>query len=518
MQAGRSREAHQHCLTILKLDRGFADAWYLCGVIAAQNGQLAKSVDILRNAVMLAPDNPEYRAELGKMLLAQREPEQALAEAHSALALAPGDLPTLNTLGTLLSHGGEHEKALACFDRVEDGLAHGEAGKRLPAQWQAEFYFNRAVALQFAGRFEDAEQSYEQAIGLKPDLFKAHSALSSLSRQTDDNNHLKRLSALRDKVSNSNDQLHLGHAIAREQENLGQYQASLSSLAWAKEAQARQIDYRATADAELFAHLKSQFSDLSAVDGCDNGEPIFIMGMPRTGTTLVQQILSSHSQVFAAGELQNFPLQVKRLSGTETPDLIDVETIAQTTLFDMNTLGEAYIESTRPRTGHTPRFIDKLPLNFLYAGLIHMALPKAKLICLRRDPMDTCLSNYRQLFASNFRYYNYNLNLLDCGRYYLEFDRLMQHWQKTMPGAIYEISYEALIEDPQRQARQLLEYCQLPWEDQCLAFHKRKTSVATPSAVQVRQGIYSSSVDRWRRYGDELLPLYELLQSAGLYS
>ena len=232
----------------------------------------------------------------------------------------------------------------------------------------------------------------------------------------------------------------------------------------------------------------------------------------------MEQILSSHSQVFAAGELQNFPLQVKRATGSTANALLDLDMLAGATTLDYPALGAGYIDSTRPRTGHTPHFIDKLPLNFLYLGLIKLALPRAKIVCLRRDPMDTCLSNYRQLFAVNFRHYYYNYNLIDCGRYYIEFDRLMRHWREDMPGAVHEVPYEALVENPEQITRELLAYCELPWEEQCLAFHQQKTSVATPSAVQVRQGIYTSSVNRWQRYGEAMQPLYELLKSAGFYS
>ncbi len=302
------------------------------------------------------------------------------------------------------------------------------------------------------------------------------------------------------------------------------WQESLASLAWAKLALAEQTGYSAAADAELFAAIRQTFTrelfshSVSPASGCDNREPIFIVGMPRTGTTLVEQILGGHSLVYAAGELLNFPQQVKRLTESPSLDVLDIETLTRAGRLHMAKLGAAYIDSTRPRTGHTPYFIDKLPLNFLYLGLIKLALPNAKLICLRRDPMDTCLSNYRQLFAVNFKHYHYNYNLLDCGRYYLEFDRLMRHWHDVMPGAIFEVYYETLVANPQQVAKQLLAHCELPWEEQCLSFHQRKTSVATASAVQVRQGIYTSSVNRWQRYGDAMQPLYELLKSARLYS
>ena len=522
MQQGDLREVHQHCLCILKLDQTFADAWFLCGVIAAHNKQQSKAVEILRKAVNLAPENPEYRAELGKQFIACNQPEEALYEAEAALALNPVELPTLNTLGAAFSHTGEHVRALICFERATQILESRTAGAgSLTNEWRADLYFNFAASLQFASRFVEAEAAYEQAIALQPQLFKAHSALSTLRHQTPEDNHLARLDKLRSKVSTAEDQLRLGHAIAKEQEDLTLYQEVYDSLIWAKGARSEEVGYNAESDAQLFASIRKYFTQdmfITPHIGCDTHEPIFIVGMPRTGTTLVEQILSSHSQVYAAGELQNFPLQVQRMTGSSSAELLDVNTLGEPLQLDLAALGSNYIDSTRPRTGHTPHFIDKLPLNFLFLGLIKLALPNAKLVCLRRDPMDTCLSNYRQIFATNFKHYDYNLDLLDCGRYYSQFDELMRHWKEVMPGAIHEVQYEALVRDPESTCQELLAYCKLPWEEACLSFHQLKTSVATPSAVQVRQDIYTSSVDRWRRYGDAMQPLYALLQSAGFYT
>ena len=522
MRDGQLREAHKHCLAILKMDQTFADAWFLCGVIASHNGQHAKAVEIIENAVKLAPDNAEYRTELGKNLIASNQTEWALREAQTALSLDPLKPAVLNTLGTVFSHAGEHKSALLCFTRAAQLLEERAGGtKELSIQWQADFYFNSAASMQFAGHFAEAEQAYERAITLQPLMFKAHSALSTLRRQTSTDNHLKRLHELRSKVSGPRDQLHLGHAIAKEQEDLGHYEDAFKHLTWAKQAQSAAGSYSAQSDKELFAGVRQLFSQevfdtLRA--GCDNPEPIFIVGMPRTGTTLVEQILSSHSQVYAAGELQNFPLQVNRLTGSSTNNAFNIETLEKSLQLESSVLGSAYIDSTRPRTGRSQHFIDKLPLNFVFLGLIKLALPNAKLVCLRRDPMDTCLSNYRQMFAVNFKHYKYNLDLLDCGRYYIQFDQLMQHWRKVMPGAVHEVEYEALVSHPEQVSRDLLAYCNLPWEEDCLSFHQRKTSVATPSAVQVRQGIYTNSVNRWQSYGDAMKPLYTLLRSAGFYA
>ena len=520
LQADRTQEAHQLCLQILQEDPTFADAWFICAVIAAKNGLVGKAAEIMERPLTLAPENPEYHAEMGRLMIALHQPDRALTHAQIALQKTPTDIPVLNTLGTVFTQAGEHGPALDCYQRGIKQLERKGASSTLSSQWQSELYFNLAASLQFAGQFDAAEAAYEKAISLQPTLFKAHSALATLRQHTPEKNHLERLEQLRDAIETPRDQLHLGHAMAKELEDLGRYEASLEALDWAKARQCRDSGYHFETDRALFDTLRKPLGgDWPAEDrqGCASKEPIFIVGMPRTGTTLVEQILASHSAVFAAGELQNFPLQVKRLTGTPSADVLDLATLEAALNVKPTALGNAYLESTRPRTGHTPRFIDKLPLNFIYLGLIHQALPNAKIVCLRRDPMDTCVSNYRQLFAVDFKHYHYNYDLMTCGQYFIEFDKLMRHWQHVMPGNVHEVSYEALVAEPERHARELLAFCELEWEPQCLEFHQRDTAVATPSAVQVRQGIYQSSVQRWKRYGEHVEPLHALLQSAGLY-
>ena len=517
MASGDLKACHQHCLAVLKIDPDFADAWFLCGVIAGENGLREKAVQIFGNAIRLDPNQAEYHAELGKYLLALEQPEQALAAARAAEQLKPSGAPLLNTLATLLSHCGEHASALVYFAKAGELVKAGRAPTN--PNWIAEFYFNWGASLQFDGDFDVARGCLEKAIEHRPDYFRAHFALSSLDRQTPQSNHIDRLIALKPRASSPRDRLHVGHALAKEQEDLEDYAGAFKSLEWAKSAHRAATGYDFAEEQKLFEHIKAHFDAQwfrATETDSNNSEPIFIVGMPRTGTTLVEQILSSHSQVFAAGELQNFPLQLRRWVGGDPGPLNadDMDTAARQPVAG---LGHNYIESTRPRTGHTPRFIDKLPLNFLYLGLIHKALPNAKLICLRRDPMDVCLSNYRQLFASNFAAYRYNLDLEDCGRYYIEFDHLMRHWHDSMPGQVLDVRYESVVTDTEDEVRRLLEFCDLPFEQACLAPHAKKTSVATPSAVQVRQKIYTSSVERWRRYGDAMQPLHDLLKAAGYY-
>jgi hypothetical protein len=219
--------------------------------------------------------------------------------------------------------------------------------------------------------------------------------------------------------------------------------------------------------------------------------------------------------VFPAGELENFGLELKRAAATRSNRVLDAETLAAGVSVDAHALGAAYVASTRPRTGHTSQFIDKMPLNFFYAGLIHRALPNAKIICLRRHPLDACLSNYRQLFATMFSYYDYSYDLLDTGRYYLQFDALVRHWREMIPNAFTEVRYEDVVEHTEREARRLVAFCGLDWDSRCLEFERNAAPVATASSVQVRQPIYRTAVERWRKYESEIEPLRRLLADAG---
>ena len=240
MRDGRLRDAHQHCLSVLKLDQSHADAWFICGVIAANNGVIGKAVEIQRKAIALAPQNTEYLAELGKQLVALGQMQEALQQARLALDLNPSDLTVLNTLGAVMSHAGEHEEAIRCYQRAEKTLRNKGQGEAMPPRtWQADLYFNLATSLGFAGEVEAAEQAYEQAIELEPRRYQAHAALAQMRRQTPENNHLKRLLSLKAGAENALEQLHLGHALAKEYEDLGEYSKYFFQLSYFKELQTK---------------------------------------------------------------------------------------------------------------------------------------------------------------------------------------------------------------------------------------------------------------------------------------
>ncbi|WP_329741756.1 tetratricopeptide repeat-containing sulfotransferase family protein [Dyella sp. A6] len=482
---------------------------YVAGVANLELQRMPQALQCLREATRLEPDRSDFSVQYAKALSQVRHDRDARTEADRAHALGPSDPVTLDTLGVVYTRLGARELAVELFAKACAAAPH------IPL-----YRYNLAVALMTAGRIAESEESMEQCIALDPHHWSAHFMLAQLRRQTPDSNHVERLLALVDSVPPNSDRqamVCLNMALAKELEDLGDYPRSLSHLTAGKRASGVHRRYSFKQDEELFEALTERFPTTStAAEGLPTEEPIFIIGMPRSGTTLVERIISSHPSVYSAGELMNFGMALKFLAQSPSRRLVDPETVRRTEGVDMKLLGQTYLASTRPVTGHLPRFIDKLPHNFLYVGFIAQALPRAKIICLRRNPMDTCLSNFRQLFSLESSYFDYSFNLMDTGRYFVLFDRLMAYWNKMFPGRILEMQYEDLVENQEPCSRRLIEFCDLPWDPACLRFHENKSSVATASAVQVRSPMYRTALERWRAYGDALDPLRDLLRSSGI--
>ena len=475
---------------------------------AAAAHRYGEAVDEIARAIDADPTKAEYLAQQARCLALLKREAEARAAAERAHGLEPTAALTLDTLGVVWSRLNEHARAVDAFH----GAVRAEPGN-------AGFQYNLAASLRFLGRFVEAEQAYEAAVRAAPTLYRAHSALSDLRKQTPERNHIERLLALLPGAAGDVDgELHLRHALAKEHEDLGDYDRAFAHLAAGKARKRRELSYSVEEDVALFAAVERLFDErllARPARGCENDEPIFVVGMPRSGTTLVERILSSHSRVLSAGELQNFGVCVKRMAGTASRRVLDVPTLERAAGLELAALGERYVESTRPITGGKPRFVDKMPLNYFYLGLIRLALPNAKIVCVRRDGLDTCVSNFRQLFALTFSYYNYANDLRDLGRYYVAFDRLMTHWERTLGAAMLRLQYEDLVRDHEAETRRLLEFCGLPWEPDCLRFHENTAPVATASAVQVRAPLNDNSIGRWRRYSAHLGPLREALASEG---
>jgi tetratricopeptide (TPR) repeat protein len=477
-------------------------------MIAAEHDNLARAAELVAQAIELDPAQPGWHAQLGRLRIAQHDPQAALFAARRGLALQPDDALTLDTLGVVLSRAGSHDEAVSPFR---------QAVARAPGT--SAYWYNLGAAEQFVGRFPEATAAYRQALALDPDCFKALSALTEVSSEGLTIAETRALeSALTRSDLTPDDELHLCHALARIHERAGRAEEAMRALSRGKHRKRASLGRRPGEDQALFeAVLRTCTPEfLRHSDGFETTEPLFIVGMPRSGTTLVERILSSHPAVTSAGELMHFSLAVKRAAGTPSNRVLDVATIDAAPTLDWRAIGRTYLDSTRPRTGGTSHFVDKMPLNFLYAAMIRRALPNARIVCVRRGAADTCLSNYRQLFATGFSYYDYAYDLADTARYVAGFEEVTRHWRQVLGPNYLEIHYENVVAELETESRRLLAFCHLEWDPACLEFHLNAAPVSTASSVQVRSPIYATSVGRWRRYQPLLAPAIAVLTARGI--
>lgn len=481
-------------------------AYFIAGVAASRLGQIDLALVHLHRATQLSPQRADYLAELARVLHAAWRTNEAMAAADRAFALAPSDGMTLTTLGVLFSRSNEHRRAAQVFER---------AAAVMPAV--GEFRFNLGTALTATGQLERAEQAFLDCLRVDPSNWRAYLALAELLTKDKGSDHIAMFQRQL-VLSETNDDaaMYINLALAKEMETLGQYEQSFAHLSEGKRRGGARRGDTSERDAALFEALMQPVAEPRPGEGNPSNAPIFVIGMPRSGTTLVERILSSHPTVHSAGELQNFGIALKRVSGSTTPPLLDFDVLSRVRAPQWTRLGDEYIRNTRSVAGDRAHFVDKLPHNFLYAGFIARALPNASIVCLRRDPMDTCLSNFRQLFAQTTSYYDYSFDLLNTGRYYLLFDRLMAHWERTMPGRILQVDYEDLVDRQEDVTRRILAHCHLPWNDACLRFEENDAPVATASAVQVRSPMFRTSMRRWKRYEAHLGGLRQLLEAGGV--
>ena len=502
LNAGDWAKAQQLAMPLLREAPHHAGVSFVAGVAAMQLQQMPLAVACLQRAVERNPTRADYFAQFARALAQSSRLREAAAMAIKAQSLSPADPLTLDTLGVVFTQANDYERAAQMFKRVV------ESQPRI-----ASYRFNFATSLIFAGDLDAAERELEACLAIDPKYWKAYLTLSQLRKQTGEHNHVARVQALLSgNESDRQAQSFLNLALAKEYEDLGEYDRAFAALVKGKKAAAPR-NYDFARDAALFDAIERSFAAVPAELGFPSERPIFVFGMPRSGTTLVERILSSHPLVRSAGELQDFSVAFKRASGSTTPELLDIDTMSRARNVDWRKLGEAYLHSTasHPAPKH---LIDKLPHNFLYAGFIANALPEAKLICVRRDPVDTCLSNFKQLFSGTSNYYDYSFDLLDTGRYFVRFDRLMAFWRQRLPGRILEIDYEDLVDRQDESTRRLLAFCGLPWDEACLRFEDNAAPVATASAVQVRSPMYRSSLQRWKHYEPHLHDLLALLETA----
>lgn len=504
LDQGRVRQAAAACQRLTQDYPGYAPGWHSASQLAQRLNNFAVALEAIGRAVALEPDNPAWLLQQANCLMRLGRTREAYP---LATALAERRLETAwqcATLGLILSRLELQAQALRQYQRAS------ELEPR-----QAEHYYNLATVQRFLGDFAASEANLDRAIALNPREYEAYSLRSQLRKQSPAHNHVAELETLLAAgVDDPRGEVRILFALAKELEDLAETARSFAYLQRGASLRRRLMRYEVEGDVRTMQAIAERY-DAGMFDGriagFDSPEPVFILGMPRTGTTLVERILGCHTEVQAAGELNNFAVELTRLAGA--PGQSREELVARSREIDFAQLGRRYIESTRPGTGRSARFIDKMPLNFLYAGLIHLALPRARIINLQRHPLDTCYAIYKTQFQDA---YPFSYDLRELGQYYVAYHRLMQHWQRVMPGVIHTLQYEELVRDTEAQSRALLSFCGLPWQDRCLRFYDNPDASTTASASQVRMPVYASSLGRWRDYREQLRPLADVLQQAGI--
>ncbi|NVJ99377.1 MAG: sulfotransferase [Alphaproteobacteria bacterium] len=490
-------------MDMIKADVHDPRPYHALGILAYDHRNFAKAMELCERATVLDPGVSLFWATYAQVLSTVGHQEEARQAAEKVGTLPINDAYTADTAAVVFSRAGFHEKAVPFF---EQAISMDAA--------PANFHYNLATSLQFSGRFEEAEAAYQRALDRDPEFFKALTGLVALRKQTKEHNQLHILEPLFEKLQGDPEAcLHLGHAIAKTYEDVKEYDASLTWLKKAKAAHCEKFPIDLAHQKAMYEAAKATLRlDDTPEASSQSGEPIFVVGLPRTGTTLVDRILSSHPDVVSAGELNVFAGLVKAASATSSNLVLDAETLGQIETRSLPQIGHQYMEATKELARGAKRFTDKMPLNFFYAALILKALPNARIVALRRGAMDSCLSNYRQLFSTQFSYYNYTYDLGSIGHFYREFDSLMATWRVGLPSDRFmEIRYEDIVADQENQTRRLLGFCGLDWNEACLRFHENEAPVSTASSVQVRQPLYSGSIGRWRRYSDGLEPLQAIL-------
>lgn len=375
------------------------------------------------------------------------------------------------------------------------------------------YQYNHATALIALGRLDEAERALDAVIAREPQDHDAWYNRSTLRRQTRENNHVEAIELrLRQSGVPPAAAVAWGYALAKEREDLGDYAAAFDALKKAAGTRRGMLAYRVEDDVDTMRDITTHFSAAFLQEkrpGCDDARPLFVVGLPRSGTTLVERILASHSRIGSRGESSDLAMALTRQAGHCASR---AELLQRSTELDFRALGAAYLAGIAGHVGE--RVVDKTPTNFLYLGLIAKALPHARIVHVRRHPLDVCLAMYKTLFRMA---YPFSYDLHDLARYWLAFDRLMAHWRGSLPAQqLLEVDYEQLVADPETTARRLIEHAGLAWEPGCLEFHANPQPSLTASAAQVRQPIYHSSVRAWHRYEKQLAPLIAALRDAGV--
>ncbi|MGI9263907.1 MAG: tetratricopeptide repeat-containing sulfotransferase family protein [Gammaproteobacteria bacterium] len=501
---GRLEEAERSCRDVLRTSPNSVDALRLLGITLIRGGRVDEAETQFRKAIAIAPDFVGALMDLGRSLKDQNQFEEAIDCFKKAMRLEPTNSQAPFLLASTLTPAALTYDALEAYERVLE-LRPNHPGAKL----------GLAHVLKTIGRQEEAVRAYRDCIELKPNNGETYWSMANLKtyRLSDDDIETMESKLDLEEVDEES-RVNFLFALAKAYEDRGDF-----SRAWPfyvdGNAGRRALEFYDPVQTEVTNDTLVKVFDKPLFEthqghGHPDTSPIFVVGLPRSGSTLIEQILASHSMVEGTSELPYLGQVAVSLNRNRADGINYPEAVRELGETHLNRLGKDYLRRAQlHRVEGTPHFVDKMPNNFPSIGLIHLILPNAKIIDARRYPLDSCLSCYRQLFA---RGQTFTYDLTDIGEYFLQYQRMMDHWHEVLPGRVLTVQYEDMVTDFENQVRRLIDYCDLPWEDACASFHETDRPVRTASSEQVRQPVYTKSIHFWRNHEQHLGELIEVLE------
>ena len=504
LNAGRINAASDCCRKLLTSKPDLVEAHFLVGLIALEIKQTGNAIRAFGSVTRLQPGHGAAWAHLAKLFMRAGQAGRADVALANAVKHADNNPIVLDLIGTVHGQLGRQEEAGHWFaralERDPDNIA---------------YQINLANNHRFLDHLPEAEALLEKVLKKAAHHPNAHWLVSSLRKATN-RDHVNLLEKLATDTRHPQALAFLYYGMGKELEDLEDWEGAFRAFSLGASARRQTLEFNEAQEVAMFEAFANTFSRdwLDAGPAGDpDPSPIFVIGQPRTGTTLVERIIVAHSQVHSAGELRQFGHCLRRLGDYREPTAQSPKLAELGAALEPLALGRAYLQTTATLRGHAPRFVDKLPPNYLYLPLILKALPNAKIVHLRRGPMDACFASFKQLFADA---YPHSYHQAEMARHHARYYKLMATWRDRFGDRFLDISYEDTAANLEPNARALIDFLELPWEDACLEFHRQSGAVTTASAVQVRQPAHTRSVGRWRRYAQQLEPMRETLTGEGI--
>lgn len=505
LNAGKPEEASECCRRLLGAKPDLVEAHFLVGLIATELKQPGVAINAFGSVTTLQENHGAGWANLARHFTITGHATRADAALEKAVQHNDGNPLVMDTISSVYGLLGDQREASEWVKRAVE-----KDPRSVP------FLVNLANNQMFLGELDEAEISLRKALRFNPGNANAHWVLSNL-RKAKDFEHVEELERLLENESRNQRSLSfLYYGLGKELEDLEEWDRAFDAFARGAAARRTTLEFDEKSEIEMYDAFARTFTREwfeQGEGGHPDSSPIFIVGQPRTGTTLVERIITSHSQVHSAGELKQFGMSVRRLSDYRGASRFSPELADAGARVPSDKLGKAYMVTTTKFRGSLPRFVDKLPPNYLYLPLILKALPNAKIIHLTRNPMDACFASFKQLFADA---YPHSYEQAEMARHHARYYHLMSVWRERFGDRFYDIAYEDTARDVEPNARALIDFLELPWEDACLNFHQQHAAVTTASAVQVRQPAHTRSIGRWRRYEEQLQPMRDALVEADI--